>query len=353
MGRTTLASPVNIGKLQLKNRLAMAPTLLSIAGDNGEITQDIIEYYEARAKGGVGLIITGAAHVMETGKIYPRTHAISNDGHVSGWSKLVQSIQSYNTKIAIQLSHGGARSRSVLTGEQPVAPSSLTFPDIAETPRELSTEEIHGLVLAFGEAARRTKESGFDAIELHCSAGFLIHQFISPYSNRRQDEYGGNFAKRMRFPLEIVGKMKEKVGGDFPIGCRIPHDEIVSGGLTLEDTGDVTVELARAGIDFVRVVVGVSPPKGRADSQRTSTARPEGQLPELSRAMKQMVEVTVIATGGINTTGQAEQLLHSGSADLVAVGSALLSDPCWLEHSPGYVEMFPGVVYCPKCRRKL
>jgi len=209
------------------------------------------------------------------------------------------------------------------------------------------------LVSAFGEAARRAKEAGFDGIELHCSAAFLVHQFLSPHSNKRTDEYGGNFSNRMRFALEITGKIRENVGPDVPIGCRIPHDEIVEGGLTLEDTRAVAVELVKAGVDFVRVVVGVSPPRGKEDSQRTSTTRPEGQLPALAQAMKQVVKVPVIATGGISTIEQAEALLNSGSTDLVAVANALLADPYWIQHSPGYVEMFPGFKYCPKCGHKV
>ena len=350
---TKLQSPISIGKLGLSNRLVMSPMLLSIANDEGEVTQDIIDYYEARAKGGVGLIITGAAYVTDTGKLYAKTHAISDDRHVSGWRKLVRRVHSHESKIAIQLGHGGARSRSTVTGQQPAGPSSVSFTDLPETPRELSTTEIHDLVSAFGQASRRAREAGFDAIELHCSAGFLIHQFISPYSNRRKDEYGGDFANRMRFPLEIVRRVRDNVGPDLAIGCRIPHDEIVPGGLTLEDTRDIAAGLVKAGVDFVRVVVGVSPPKGRTDSQRTSTTRPEGQLPALSHAMKQAVKVPVMATGGITTIEQADKILRSGSADLIAAGLALLADPYWLEHSPGYIEMFPGMVYCPQCGHKV
>ncbi len=342
-----------IGQLEVSNRLVMSPMLLPITGQDGEVTENLINHYVARAKGGIGLIIIGAAYVSDQGKIMPRAQGISADRHISGLKRLVQAVHKQNTKIAIQLGHAGARSPLSLIGGRPVAPSSLPFPDLREPPRELEKGEIQDLVAAFGAAARRAREAGFDAIELHGSAAGLLHQFISPYSNHRTDEYGGSFQKRMRFPLEILRQIREEAGTDLPVGCRIPHDEIVAGGLTLEDTHAIAVELVNAGLDFVRVVVGVAPPIGREDSQRTSTARPEGQLPALSADMKRAVSVPVIATGGIRTAEQAEKLLRDGSADLVAVGTPLLADPYWLAHSPRYVQVYPGLGYCPECSRKV
>lgn len=353
MPMSKLYSTFNLGAVKLSNRIVMSPMLLRIATEDGEVTREIVDHYVLRAKGGVGLIIMAGAYVTESGKVMSNTYGISDDRHIPGLRRLVEAVHSHNAMIAVQLAHNGARSPSALIGEQPVGPSSLSFPDLPEAPRELQKREIQNLVSAFGEAARRAKESGFDAVELHCSAVSLIHQFLSPYSNRRIDEYGGSFNNRMRFPLEVISEVREKTSSSLPIGCRIPHDEIVQGGLTLEDTRTIAVELVKGGIDFVRVVVGISPPKGREDSQRTSTSRPEGQLPVLAQAMKQTVDVPVIATGGISTVDQAENLLDSESADLVAIGTALLADPYWIMHSPEYVQMFPGLVYCPKCGHRV
>ena len=353
MNMSTLHSTSNIDGMELPNRLVMSPMLLPIANEDGEVTKEVIDYYVTRAEGGVGLIITGGAYITEAGRTFANTHLISHDRHIPGLRKLVEAVHSRNAKIAVQLYHGGTRANSALTGEQPAGPSPISAPDLPETPRELTKSEIQDLVSAFGEAARRAKKAGFDAIDLHYSGAFLVHQFLSPYSNRRTDEYGGSFDNRMRFPLEVLSEVRKNVGANLPIGCRIPHDEIVEGGLTLEDTRDIAVELVKAGVGYVRVVVGVTPPRGREDSQRTSTTRPEGQLPVLAQAMKQVVKVPVIATGGIIKIEQAEELLNSGSADLVAVGTALLADPYWMLHSPSYVEMFPGLIYCPKCARKV
>ncbi len=353
MKMPVLHSPIKIGGVELSNRIVMAPVLFPIASESGEVTKDIIDYFVARARGGVGLIISGGAYITDTGRFFANTYMIGDDRHISGLRTLVEAVHSHNTRIGVQLAHGGIRSRSSITGEQPAGPSAVSFPDLPEPPRELTKREIQDLVSTFGEGARRAKQAGFDLVELHCSAAFLVHQFLSPHSNRRTDEYGGDFGNRMRFALEIIGKIRENVGPDVPVGCRIPHDEIVEGGLTLEDTRAVAVELVKAGIDYVRVVVGVSPPRGREDSQRTSTARPEGQLPALAQAMKQVVKVPVIATGGISTIEQAETLLNSGGTDLVAVANALLADPYWMQHSPGYVEMFPGFKYCPACGHKV
>ncbi|MBU2608770.1 MAG: NADH:flavin oxidoreductase [Chloroflexi bacterium] len=353
MAASELYRSVNIGGVELSNRVVLSPMLLSIATDGGEVTREVIDFYGARAKGGAGLIITGGAYVAEGGGLFGRAHKISQDKQVAGWRSVVEVVHGYGARIAVQLMHGGIRARSAVTGEQPVGPSSVSLPDLAETPRELTSGEIQNLVSAFGEAARRAREAGFDGIELHCSAAFLIQQFLSPHTNLRADEYGGSWENRLRFPLEVVRAVRENVGSDLFLGCRVPHDEIVADGLTLEDTRNITEELVKAGLDFVRVVVGVSPPRGREDSQRTSTSRPEGQLPMLSRLMKEVVTVPVIATGGINTIEQAEMLIKDGDADLVAIGQALLADAYWLQHSPEYIEMFPGFKYCPKCGHKV
>ncbi|MFC1906965.1 NADH:flavin oxidoreductase [Chloroflexota bacterium] len=353
MASLELQSSIKTGGVELSNRVVLSPLLLAIATEGGEVTQEVIDFYGARARGGVGLIITGGAFVAGTGRLYDRVPKITHDRYIPGWRSLVEAVHKQGAKIAIQLAHGGIRVRSALTGEQPAGPSSISAPDLSEAPRELSRDEIQGMVAAFGEAAKRAKEAGFNGIELHCSGALLIHQFLSPYSNRRTDEYGGSFENRFRFALEVIHEVRKNVGSELFIGCRIPHDEIVPGGLTLEDTGSIAVEMVKAGIDCVRLVVGVTPPRGREDSQRTSTSRPEGQLPMLSRLMKEVVTVPVIATGGINTIEQAERLIKEGDADLVAIGQALLADAYWLQHSPEYIEMFPGFKYCPKCGHKV
>lgn len=353
MASSELQSSIKIGGVEISNRVVLSPLLLSMSTENGEVTKAVIDFYGARAKGRVGLIITGGAYVSESAGLFSKAHEISQDRHVAGWRSVVEAVHGHGSKIAVQLMHGGIRARSVVTGLQPVGPSLVELSDLAETPHELTRGEVQDMVSAFGEAARRAGEAGFDGIELHCSAAFLVQQFLSPHTNLRTDEYGGSFENRLRFPLEVIRAVRERISPGMFLGCRVPHDEIVPDGLTLEDTRSITAELVKEGLDFVRVVVGVSPPRGREDSQRTSTSRPEGQLPDLARLMKQAVTVPVIATGGINTVEQAEKLIKDGDADLAAVGQALLADAYWLQHSSDYIEMFPGFKFCPQCGHKV
>ena len=341
---TDLFEPFKIGNLELKNRVVMSPMLLPIATDDGMVTPELMEHYVRRARGDVGFIIMGGAYVQEEGQMLPRGHGISDDRHVEGMRRLVDAVHSNGARIALQLSSGGLRDDSSkdtgsIHGGKPVEGYSL--------------EEIRRTVDAFGAAALRAKEAGFDAIEVHYSAVFLLHQFISPYSNRRNDDYGGSYENRMRLPLEVMAAIRDKVGPEYVVGCRIPHDEIVEGGLSLSDTREIAKDLVKAGADFSRVVVGVAPPRGDPESQRTCRPGPEGELLGLSTSMKEAVPVPVIATGGISSHEVANQALQEGKADLVALGSALLIDPDWVNHSPHYVQIFPGFGYCPKCSRKI
>jgi len=344
---TDLFEPFKIDKLQLKNRVVMSPVLLPLATDDGEVTPELIEHYVRRAEGGVGFIIVGGAYIMEEGKPpIPLAHGVSEDRHISGLHSLVDAVHASGAKIALQLASMGLRDLSKAKGSD-AATLHLGWKPV----HDYSLEEIRGIVDAFGAAAKRTKEAGFDAIELHGSAVGLLHQFISPYSNRRSDEYGGSFENRMKFPLEVMASVREKVGPEIVLGYRIPHDEIVEGGLSLADTREIAQELAKAEIDYVRVAVGVKPPRGNPDSQRTSNPDPEGELLPLTANMKKAVAVPVIANGGITSHEIANQVLQEANADLVALGTALLKDPDWLSHSPKYRQIFPGFFYCPQCSR--
>lgn len=343
-----LFEPCKIGNLELKNRVVMSPMLLPLATDDGMVTPEITEHYVRRAQGGVGFIIVGGAYVMEAAKMMPRGHGISDDSHISGMRSLVDAVHSNGAKIALQLAGMGIKGDSSVTGKD--------AGDIhmgSKPVEHYSLEEIRRIVDAFGAAALRAKDAGFDAIEVHCSSVFLLHQFISPYSNRRTDEYGGSYENRIRLPLEVMAAIRKKVGPEYIVGCRIPHDEIVEGGLSLPDTREVAKDLVKGGSDFIRVVVGVTPPRGKSDSQRTSRPDPEGELLPLSTNMKRAVNVPVIATGGITSHEAANQVLQEGKADLVAFGTALLMDSEWLNHSPGYIQIFPGFGYCPACSRKI
>jgi len=320
-----LFQPVNVGKMELKNRLVVPPMGSGFSAPDGTVTDRLIEYHEARARGGFGLIIVEVTAIDPLGKGTPIELGIWDDKFMPGLRRLVDRIHAAGAKIAIQLHHAGRETFSFsLGGQQAVAPSPFPDPIIREVPRELTVEEIKSLVEAYAQGARRAKESGFDAVELHGAHGYLIAQFMSAYANKRTDEYGGDLEGFLRFPLDIVHRARELVGPDYPILFRISGDEAVPEGRTIDESVVVAKRLVEAGVDALHVSVGVY-------ESSYLTSAPPAMEPGFNAAaaatIKQAVSVPVIVVGRIVTPAVAEDIISSGKADLVAIGRASLADP--------------------------
>jgi 2,4-dienoyl-CoA reductase-like NADH-dependent reductase (Old Yellow Enzyme family)/thioredoxin reductase len=325
-----LMSPIKIRQVELRNRIVMPAISTNYASKEGFVTQRLIDYYQTRAEGGTGLII------VECGSIfYPESRinrnqiGLHDDSLIAGLSDLVNSLHKKGAKVAFQLSHGGKRSTSDITGLQPVSSSSVPIkartPDWpeGETPRALSVPEIKEIIRAFGAAAARAKQAGADAVEIHGAHSFLVLEFLSPYSNFRNDEYGGTLERRTQFAYEIVREVRRRVD-DLPILFRISADEHVTGGLTIENARGIVQILERAGVDVFNVSSGnhdtpeaVIPP----------AVYPLGFRVHLAREVKQVVNVPVIASGRINNPQLAEEILSNKDADLIAIGRGLICDP--------------------------
>lgn len=319
-----LTSPIRIGNLELRNRMVMAPMVTNYAYDDGSVTDRLKAYHVERAKGGVALIIIEATYVHPSGRGFQNEVGIYSDRLIPGLRALVDAVHAHHAKIAVQLYHGGRQTTSAVTGQPIVAPSPIKDPTESEVPKELSKDEISLLVQAFAQAARRAKTAGFDAVEVHGAHGYLINEFLSPYSNKREDEYGGPLENRMRFPLEVVRAVRQAVGPDFPIIYRMSADEKVPGGLTLDETKVFAKALEKEGVNAIHVSAGVY----------TSAAwiiqpmyLPRACLADLAQAIKAVVQIPVIAVGRINDPEVAETILAEGKADLVAFGRELLTDP--------------------------
>jgi 2,4-dienoyl-CoA reductase-like NADH-dependent reductase (Old Yellow Enzyme family) len=253
-----LFTPGTIGTMEVRNRLIVPPMLTEYASEDGSINGRYIRYYEEKAKGGWGLIICEDTSVDEYGAGFKNLRwAVEGRIHSHAHRELTDRVHKYGAKIAVQLYHAGRESSSAIKGRRPVAPSAIQDPTEPETPRELTTEEVRALAEEFAQAARRAREAGYDAVELHGAHGYLINQFVSPFSNKRTDEYGGNLRNRLRFPLEIIAHIKELDGGDYPIIYRISADEMVEGGLTIEDTKVIAQLLEEAGVAALHVSAGV------------------------------------------------------------------------------------------------
>ena len=317
-----LFEPARIGSLKLRNRIVMPPLVVNFA-NNSYVSEDNRAYYAERAKGGVGLIIVEATAIASGGRGSPLQLSIYNDDFIPGLRGLTEDIHRHGAKAAIQLVHVGRQGQSRFLGQQPVAPSPVPYAG-AEVPRELRIEEIGQLVEDFAEAARRAKEAGFDAVEIHGAHGYLISEFLSPRVNKRSDKYGGDLRGRASFAAEIVRKTRSKVGSDFGILFRMNGDDYLPGGLTLGESCVIARILQEAGIDCIDVSAGSYE---ALDVFVQPASFPAGGLAHLAGAIKKAVDIPVIAVGRIGDPLLAENILQQGNADLIAMGRALIADP--------------------------
>lgn len=329
-----LLSPISIGGMEVRNRLVMPPMGV-LANDAGGFVSDRgIAYYEARARGGTGLVI-----VEYTCVDYPRGQAadlqlaIADDKYIPGLRRLAEAIRRHGARAAIQIHHAGRAADSRVTGMQPIAPSPIpmpvsTFgkPQQGDLPHALSKGEIAEVVALFAQAARRAKEAGFDGVEFHAASGYLIAEFLSRAANKRTDEYGGEISNRARFLQEIIRACKREVGRDFPVWPRINGREYgIEDGLTSAEAAEIAKLAQDAGADAIHVstfVYGTSP------RSVPPMSIPPGSLMRLVDAIKPAVTVPVIAVGNMNLQF-GEQILQEGRADLIAIGKGLIADPSW------------------------
>jgi 2,4-dienoyl-CoA reductase (NADPH2) len=311
-----------IGKLEIKNRIVMSAVHLNYAKD-GFVTDRLLNFYVERAKGGVGLIIVGGCAVHPLGMASRNMIAIYDDRYVDGLKRLAKSLKDYDVKVGVQLFHAGRYASSSVIGDKPVAPSPIPSRLTGETPRELNVDEIKMLKECFSEAARRAVDAEFDLVEISAAGGYLIAEFLSPLTNKRSDEYGGSLENRMRFLLEIIECIREKVGRDFPLVCRITVDEFIPGGNTVEEAKIIAKRLEEVGVDAIDTL------EGWHESPRPLITYhvPRGGWMDLSYEVKKVVGIPVIAGTRINTPDLAEKVLREGKADFIRLCRPLIADP--------------------------
>ena len=319
-----LFEPIQVGTVTLNNRIVSTAHSTRFAED-GIVGDRFCAYHEARAKGGVGLIITEAQPVHPSS--VPRLGMIHNwhDRVIPGFRNLAKAVHRYGTKIFGQISHHGRQMSSALSGQPILAPSAIPCPLKREIPKEMEVEEIEEIVGNFGKAARRLKEGGFDGVEVMIGHGYLLNEFLSPAMNKRTDEYGGSLENRMRIIFQILDSVRKHVGNDFTCGVRMSGDEFIKEGLTLEDMREVARLLEGTGqIDYLNVSAGnyavphfIVPP----------WYVPPGAFVYLSAGIKEEVNVPVGCVGRINDPILAEKILENHQADLVGMCRALIADP--------------------------
>jgi 2,4-dienoyl-CoA reductase (NADPH2) len=357
-----LFSHMRLGNLELRNRIVMPPMTTGFACD-GFVTDKMIDYYTARAKGGVGLIIVEDCIVDTPLGIHGYNDIfIDDDKFIPDLRRLAEAIKKDGAGASIQLNFSGRAAGKLHEGKlkltrglQPVAPSAIAFPaDGFVVPHELTVSEILAIEDKFAGAARRAQEAGFDAVSLHCSHQFLIEQFLSPLSNHRDDDYGGSSEKRFRFLLEIIQKVRQKTDKDFPIVCRISGREEIKGGLTPADALGIARRLEKAGVAALNVSHGADPAALSPGSVAPLTAKTKkssrGELVYLAAPIKQAVSTPVMTVGSIITPQLAEEILTQGKADLICIGKGLIADPEWpVKSYDGREEEIRHCISCEYC----
>lgn len=336
-----------IGKMRLSNRIVMAPMATNYATPQGMITDRQIAYYLERAKGGIGYITFEHTAVHPQGKATANMAMIATDEHIPGFRQLVRAVHDAGGKIVIQINHAGRGTNSSVTGLPIVAPSPIACPVRKEVPKELDIEGIAGIVDAFAKAAERVQAAGADGVEIHMAHGYLIAQFLSPFSNQRTDEYGGTPEKRMRMAIEVLQAVRRTVGPDFPIICRFSGDEYVTGGLKIEDTRQIARALEANGADALHVSACL-PASGHLI--QPSYYAPEGVFVSLAKEIKAAVKIPVITVGRIRRGEHAEEILRDGKADFVAMGRPLIADPYLPQKTlQGKVDDIIPCISCNRC----
>jgi 2,4-dienoyl-CoA reductase-like NADH-dependent reductase (Old Yellow Enzyme family)/thioredoxin reductase len=316
-----LFTPIDIGGMRLKNRIVMPAMHLNYTPD-GQVNDRLMGFYEERARGGAALIIIGGCIIDEYSG--PRMMInLDHDNFIPGLKRLTDKLHAHDVHIAGQLYHAGAYAHSFLIGRQAIAPSAVPSKFTKEVPREMTQDDIRYTIESYAKAARRVKESGFDAVEILSCSGYIINQFLSPITNHRLDEYGGSLEKRMRFGLEVAEAVRDAVGNDFPVLIRLSGHDFVPGSSTNKEICSFAAELEKHGINAFSITGGWHETK----VPQLTMEVPRAVFSYLAQGIKHSTSKPVIASNRIHSPAVADRLIRQGSIDLVGFARELIADP--------------------------
>jgi 2,4-dienoyl-CoA reductase-like NADH-dependent reductase (Old Yellow Enzyme family) len=323
----TLFDRTTINGMTLENRLVRSATWEGMCDTDGRPFPKLISFYRDLARGRVGLIITGYTFVSPEGKQLPGKMGIHTDDFADIMQDMTRTVHNEEGRICIQLVHAGGQTDSSNAGRQPLAPSAVKIDQYPEVPAEMTGEDIARIITAFGDGARRAKEWGFDAVQLHGAHGYLINQFLSPLSNKRQDEYGGTIENRCRFLLAAYEAVRSAVGPDFPVMVKLNGSDNLAGGLSLEDAVYAAKTLDKAGIDCIEVSGG-TPASGDQSPARMKINGPEKEAYNLSLAenIRSVVNCPIMVVGGFRSFEVAEEAVRN-SADYISMARPFIREP--------------------------
>ncbi|MEA3313077.1 MAG: NADH:flavin oxidoreductase [Caldisericota bacterium] len=337
---TNLFSQIRIRNIDLKNRILMPPLAVKNPEKSGFVNDIVVDYYSKMSGLGMGLVITENVFVSPESKVMPNQLLLSHDKFVEGHKKLVNAIYKNGARVAVEINHAGANLfdipelKTMLANKDEGDFVVDNEGDVRETlnsinEKDLSKRDITGIVESFGDAAKRAIGAGYDMVEIHAAHGFLINQFLSPFINKRSDEYGGSLTNRMRILIEIIEDVRHKIGETpiiirFPASDNPPQFTFYPNGLKLEDGLKVAREISVKGVDMIDISGGYS------GSRPKELKEIEGYYVPYSSALKEIINIPVNVTGGIRTPEFANYVIKSGKADTVGIGRALLADKKWI-----------------------
>ena len=334
-----LFKPKKIGSLVIKNRLVRSATFECMASEDGSVTDELVQFYKKLAEGGVGLIITGLTYVHPSGRSFQDQTGIYKDSLIPGLRRIAKTVHEhgYGCKVAVILVHSGFQSFL----EDTIAPSAVLEPMMNNMPREMTIVEIEEIIEAFANAAWRAKEVGFDAVQLHAAHGFLLSEFLSPYTNKRTDEYGGSTTNRVKIVEDIYRKIVELVGTDFPILIKMNVDDFIEGGIDLNESKKIAERFSQ--LDFSAIETSscmwAVVLRSKEELGWTPTFIPESRIGINSRdkeayhllyarEIKKVIgHVPLILVGGIRSLDVIEEILAEENADFIALSRPLIREP--------------------------
>jgi 2,4-dienoyl-CoA reductase-like NADH-dependent reductase (Old Yellow Enzyme family) len=345
----TLFDKTEINGLVLKNRFVRSATQEALAGENGSVSDALIRTYGKLAEGNVGLIIAGWAFILPDGQALPAMLGIHDDSLIAGYQELTQEVHKYDTKIILQIGYGGTQSPFNPAAEV-YSPSSIPELASGRIGKEMSADDITRLKQAFAEAARRAKLAGFDGVQIHAAHGFLLNQFLSPYYNRRTDQYGGIIENRARIILEIYQAIRREVGSEFPILAKINCADFIESGLEFDDSLYVCEQLAKLGIDALEISGGMGAVRLKSTVQpNILSAEQEGYFAEYAAEIAAKIHIPVILVGGLRSVDVMNRLLNETKIASFSMCRPFLAEPDLVNQFQKQHQTKCKCISCNKC----
>ncbi len=344
-----LFTPIKLSTIEIPNRFVRSATNEYLTDEEDYVTEKLGELYVNLAKGGVGLIITGYAYVREDGKSSTSQAAIYDDKFIPPYKKIIERLRPYPARIVLQIAHGGRQAIPAACNDKPLAPSPVPYPITKLIPKEMTEDDIWQIIHRFAKAAKRAREAGFHGVQLHAAHGYLLSQFISPYTNKRQDKWSGSVKNRARMLLETLKACRKEVGRDFLILIKLNSDDCIEGGLKVEEVVQIASMLEKEGIDAIEISGGIGDSWPSACRPDIKSASEEAYFSDNTAKIKKAISIPVICVGGIRSKEVMEAILTSEKADMISMSRPFIREPDLVEKLRKNLTTRAACISCNQC----